>query len=283
MGDLKALLTPQQGEKWEKVERHRRREVGLRAQDFSGAGVDLLRLAQGEKADSDGAREVLEQYEIELDRVLREWSELGKREKIERDDGVVEFDAMQERMKKMGEVSRRVRDLNRATLSRLEPVTTPEQFGAIMSAFRGRAHPRVYRNSHASTVLDAALGFDDLNTEQRRQIEEMRASYMRDAAPLNDAWAKAIESDEEEAGSASLAMMSRFRFMGEEGGTGGGKSDVNDARKARKELDDRVKSRLKEVLNEGQRSRLPAKKRDAEDGNVRFRIGGGGFDEDEDE
>jgi hypothetical protein len=53
-----------------------------------------------------------------------------------------------------------------------------------------------------------------------------------------------------------MLMMQRFGM----GGQANDKNDLQDARKARRELDDRVQKRLLELLTESQRESLPKKK-----------------------
>lgn len=71
--DLKAICTPDQAAKWERVERMRRREQGLRVSFVSGQAVDLIAIAQRQKIDEKGeVKDLLSEYEVAIDKPLGE-------------------------------------------------------------------------------------------------------------------------------------------------------------------------------------------------------------------
>ncbi|HEX2839456.1 MAG TPA: hypothetical protein VHN77_15170 [Phycisphaerales bacterium] len=281
MGDLRAILTDAQSEQWPAVERHRRRETGLRMGFYSGAAVDLLSMVEKLKADP-GTPEfaaLMSQYELELDRRIqdasRERADIAK--DAEKNDPM-DFEAQQERMKKMGESSKTIRDLNRDYVNRLGSLMGAEQRAALEAEYKKRSFPNVYDEAHIEQCLKAATGFADLDTTQKETLNTLYEQYRRDVQPLNEAWARAINDAEEDAGGSIAMEMNKWN-------AGGASEGVKKGRADRKELDAKFKQRLEEVLSPTQRERLPSKKsRDGDRGGLQIRIGGPGHGaEEEDE
>ncbi len=281
MGDLKAILTDTQSEQWPAVERHRRRETGLRMGFYSGAAVDLISMVEKLKADP-GTPEftaLMSQYELELDRRIqdasRERSDIAK--DAEKNDPM-DFEAQQERMKKMGESSKTIRDLNRDYVKRLGTLMGAEQRAALEAEYKRRSFPNVYDEAHIEQCLKAAVGFADLDTTQKETLTTMYEQYRRDAQPLNEAWARAINDAEEDAGGSIVMEMNKWN-------AGGASENLKKGRADRKDLDAKFKQRLEEILSPTQRERLPSKKSsDGDRGGFQIRIGGpahGSEEEDE--
>lgn len=280
MGDLKAILTNAQTEQWPAVERHRRRETGLRMGFYSGAAVDLISMVEKLKV-GPGTPEfmaLLSQYELELDRRLqdasRERADIAK--DAEKNDPM-DFGAQQARMKKMGESSKVIRDLNRDYVNRLGAMMGAEQRSVLESEYKKRSFPSVYDESHVEQCLKAAAGFADLDTTQRETLATLLEQYRRDIQPLNEAWARAINDAEEDAGGSIAMEMNKWNG-------GGASEDVKKGRSDRKELDAKFKERLESVLSSAQRERLPSKKSgDGDRGGFQIRIGGPAHGTEEDD
>jgi hypothetical protein len=251
--DVRSLLTPTQESAWPKVERMRRRDVGLPAGSISGESIDVIALVDElDLAATDRAAidPVLESYELELDRMMVARLE-GRGDREGWTPGKpVDIEEMQASMAKAKEEGIKVRDLHRDAARKVEALL-PE---GLRASFRERVQtgsfPRVYRKGRTLRELEAAAGMTDLDQSQRSQVADLLASYQRDAAPLNAAWAKAIETSEDD---------------GQAGGAGGGvvlsfgndPEELQQARKARRELDEQVSKRLRSMLSDGQRDRLP--------------------------
>ena len=104
---------------------------------------------------------------------------------------------------------------------------------------------------------DAALKLPDLDSGQRETLQSLKDSYARESAPLNDAWATAIEQDEQDPNNMSFggdSMSIKFST-----GPGGDDQDtpLAKARKARREFDTKTKERMNSVLTPAQREKLP--------------------------
>lgn len=267
LGDLRALLTPEQDVKWPKVERARLRETALRFSMVSGQGVDLvdvigdLKIDAGENPD---LADQLDRYELEMDKALRAFEKWGKdqQKQFMDDENAFDFSKMNEMMKKaeemmkqMGELGRGIRDLNRQYARTILPTLPAAQQARFEHEVKRRSFPRVYKRSWVTEALLSARGLADLSADQRAQVAELESSYTRELAVANERWAAAITEREEKTGGSMVAMMQSMM-----GGGGGGNDPVSEARRARKELDERYKDKLSAVLTAEQRARLPVEK-----------------------
>jgi Spy/CpxP family protein refolding chaperone len=269
--DSKALLTGEQQESWPKVERHRRREKGLRFGFISGQSVDLVRVVNALKLDPasvPGLADQIDRYEADMDRAIVAFERFGK-DQEKRQEEFADFDMSKmgemmakakEMMKQALEIGKGMRDVNRQYARTIKPLLPEEQRPKFDAEFNRRAYPRIYRESYVSRALGSASGFADLTAEQRSQISEMKAEYQRELASANRAWALATEAREEKTGGQFMEMMDMM-------GGGGANQDVKDvANKAhddRKELDRRFKEKLLALLTEEQKGRLPEEKKEA--------------------
>lgn len=264
--DLKSLCTPDQASKWERVTRARRREQLMRIGMVSGAGVDLIALTGRAKVTPTNKAEydaLMEQYEIEVDRRLGEMKrvqdDMQAKQAEQFKDGF-DMAKMQEMMAKVKEmlqpavdIAKGVRELNRDFVRKLGEQVSEADRATLEREFLARAFPRVYKPSHVTKQLEAATGFTDLSPEQREQVVQMRVQYASASVPLNAKWAQAIQEQEDKNG-GTFGVMSTMWMGGGEGADA-----VKDARKARRELDDSTAEKLRGLLSDAQKERLPAK------------------------
>ena len=253
LADVRSLLASSQESAWPKVERMRRRDVGLAAGSMSGESIDVISIVDGldlSSADVAAVAPILDQYELDLDRLMVARLERGDDQAGWTPGQPVDVEQIQASMAKAKEEGIKVRDVHRDAARKVEALL-PE---GVRTTFRDRVQaasfPRVYRKGRTIRELNAAEAMTDLDDAQRSQLAELRASYERDAAPLNAAWSKAIEESEAE---------------GQSGGAGGGvvlsfgnePESLREARKARRDLDEQVSRRLRAMLSAEQKGRLP--------------------------
>jgi hypothetical protein len=260
--DIQAVLTPAQVEKWPSVERHRRRDMGLRWGFYSGAAVDLIRITNrsGITMESPEAKEVLGQYETELDAKLQEfgrWSDDSRKEAM-KPENMMNQQSQMKLLEEGAKYSKDVRDINKRYVSRLRDVLDETNREKFTEEFNKRAYPRIYRDSHTEEMLIAATGFSDLDESQKETVKTLKEQYMREASSLNTNWAKAQEAAEEKAGGSMQLMMAQW--MGASEDVKKAQEEIKAAREARKEVDDKFKKRLQDMLNGAQKDRLPTKK-----------------------
>jgi hypothetical protein len=214
--------------------------------------VEHLKLkAQGE------VQPVLDQYELDLDKsliALEKMTKEAENDMLKGGEGAAMFDPtkIETMMKRFYDAAKELRDTNREYARKLSQVMDEDSRAKFTADFKSRAFPRVYKPAHITKLLDEAAKFSELSADQKKTIAELHASYDREASGLNDRWAKAVEEREDKAGGVIPAMMKSMQGQG-----GELNKDVNEARTARKELDDKTKEKLKGLLSEEQIGKLP--------------------------
>lgn len=262
MNDLKSLLDAKQSEQWPRAERAHRREKSLPGGMLAGESVNLVNIVTDLRIEGQPSRELeqaIESYEVDLDRAMSERD--AKREEMQRkqeesmkdfDFSKIDFDQIRKMMTEYRSAGLKVRDVNDRH-ARLIAAALPDSMQADFTRrVRTATFPQVYREPYPSKAIAVALGFDDLKGEQRSSIEEMKAVYERELASANEAWASAIAAEEKDGGGDPFGGFGRMMPGG-----GGEESAVEAARKARRELDKNTINKLKQILSEEQRERLP--------------------------
>jgi hypothetical protein len=254
--DLKALVSPSQESTWPKVERMRRREVELKRGTLSGESVDLTEVIAGLKLSPDAMAPLaapLDEYENELDHQLQAKAKAQADAPKFEPGKPMDIEAMKKQMAESQEAGMKVKEVNERTARKLEPLLPEDKRAAFKDAVRQRSFPQVYRTSHATKDIEAAIKLSDLTGSQRSQLADLKASYERQASPLNDAWAAAIQSSEAsgQSGMTVDGMGGRMVLN-----VGDDPPALTDARKARRELDDATNEKLKGILTETQRDKL---------------------------
>jgi hypothetical protein len=262
--DLRGMLTPDQESKWLKLERARRREslpmLAWMPGSVSGSAVDLCLLVEGLSLPAEEAAKAapaLEEYEVELDALIREGqaelaSEEEEAKKKSKDDPAQEGPArmldpvvVQEMIKKTHARSLRARDVNRRYVERLSASLGEEWRARLISAWNKAAFRKVYREPHILKQLKVALSFADLDEDQKRALQALLAEYEAGLLEANARWAEALLRRDTEGPSMMLGMNPEDE------------SEAGKARKARLDLDKAIRERMRSLLNESQQSRLP--------------------------
>ncbi len=272
--DLQMLaIEPEQEEAFVRVERARRREsAGLMGQMsvVSGATIDLHEIAREvEVSGNDRAREALLAYEAEIDPINKRLidrsygfirDQMERMRDMDEGDETMGFDAdamtkMQETMNDLRDLGAQGKAVNARFARQIMQVLPAERQAEWDLEVKRRTWPTVYGKSKAQRQIEAAGKLDDLTAEQEESLTAIRQSYEREAAPMNERWAKAI--DEQQANPD-----------GNMWGWGGDTSASDEVEKERTALDDRFVERVQAVLTPEQAKRMPA-------------VGESGFDADE--
>jgi len=256
--DLKALLNgPKQEEAWGRVERMRRREVALKQGTLSGEAVDLIDVVDGLKLDGESAKaagQTLETYEMDLDRLLQ--ARLAKKDDAPgwEPGKPIDIDKMEAAMKESREEGAKVRDLNRESARKIESLLPDDKKPAFADAFKRGCFPRVYRTPRVAKEIDAAMKLGDIESSQKEQITELKAAYDKEAQGVNEKLAKAIEENESsgKSGGSLAGGGGRMTMM-----FGDEPQPLQDARKARRELDEKSSAKLRSILTAAQKEKLP--------------------------
>lgn len=261
--DLKMLaIEPGQQEAFDRVERARRREeVELAGQMsvVSGGTIDLHEIAREvEVSGNEAAREALLAYEAEIDPVYKRLidrstefmrGQLERMRDMDTDDETMGWDAeamteMQESMADMRELGTQGKAINARYARQIMQILPAEKQAVWDREVKRRTWPTVYRESKAERQLEAAEKLDDLTSEQQESLAAIRESYQREASPMNERWAKAID-DQQADGEQSWW------------GWGGESSEADEVKEDREELDKRFVERVLAVLTPEQVERMP--------------------------
>ncbi|MFA6043989.1 MAG: hypothetical protein WC718_03305 [Phycisphaerales bacterium] len=265
--DLKAICTDEQATKWERVERLRRREQGMRFGFVSGAGVDLVALADRQKLDDKGeVKELLSDYELSIDKPLmqlkRMQEEQAKRQKEMMEKMMKDpMSGMEEAKKMLGEVAeigKDMRGINRDFARKIAAVLPEDARTKFEDEIARKSFPRVYKEAYASKLLAAATELPDLTADQKETLGQIRKSYADDARPLNEKWAKAIEAQEDKH-NGTFGVVMDVAMSQAMGGTDDTTKEVNEAKAARKDLDEKIEKRVTDLLSAAQKTKMPEK------------------------
>lgn len=256
--DLKGLLNEQQLEKFPAVDRHRRRELSMRFGLAFGANTDVVEVVRLSKIDADTNEEMkaaIERYELDLDSILKGYEKLAKDSQKGVMEGGWDPEKIDAAFKPLSDAAKQIRDINRAAAKRVAALITDEQKRAAFELEVKRLEfPRIYREAHVQKSLGAALKLADLDESQKSQLTSVKEQYERDAASVNERWAKALEDKEEKAGGRIKMMMNMWNPEGDK------ENEAAAAKKARNELDENAAKRLESILKEEQRAQLPQKR-----------------------
>lgn len=278
LADLRTILTPEQDQRWGRVERLRRRELYLRGM-LSGESVDLTEVIAGLRIGEPDStlRDALEDYEADLDRALKGKEALAAGNEPVLGGGQFDVEAVRKRMGEQREAGLKVKEVNERHARKLREMLPESAREKFTQAVRRESFPSVYRPSRVTRTLDAAERLDGVTGEQRQHLRELREQYEREAAPLNDRWASAVEEAEKAGAEGGMMLgdggMMRMSFGPEQADT-----PLANARRARRELDDRFRQQAEKILTPEQVKQLPRSEEGVEGGPGAIRVirGGGG-------
>lgn len=271
MSDFQSILTAEQQANWPIVERTYRRDSTIRTGRLSGESVDLVSLIDDLKLDPAAlaqVRPILDQYEADLDRALVERNTVVDQAQQRAGDGpaAIERAAQDPEFQKLREKARearlKVRDTNQRYARQIAAALPDSTAGRFNTEFTKQSFPEAFRRSHTAESLEAAMKFTDLTPDQKSALEAMQAAYAIEAERSSKALMQAIEKYEAtpEGYLNSLGGGMRMRRFGGEGGDADSNSPVDEARRARRELDRKTLDNLTNLLSDDQRERLPKRR-----------------------
>lgn len=270
LGDMKALLTPEQAGRWTSVERANRRNRSLPVGMLAGESMDIVKLvAAMEMAKTpEGVAQALDRYEAEMDAAIQERDtrrkDIGEQmQNLTRGGGGgggggwmnMDFEKLQQLMGDLRKSGIKVRDINERFSTVVQAALPEDERDDFGDRVKREKFPNIYRESHIDRCLKAAGEFSDLSSEAKAQVADMAAKYEREAGPMNDKWAR-LQADAEKDGGGD-DMMQGWMRMARGGDDSNDKSELAEIRKARRKLDSDMMDKLKALLNEDQVDRLP--------------------------
>lgn len=259
--DLKATLTPTQLDKFDLVERQRRRDLYLRIDIVRGQNVNLLDILPKVKPawEKDNAlAEIMQNYERSIDSQLKTFESVARdsfakmMDKFEKMDQEPGPEQEKELLAPFDDAGKKIRDLNLDAARQLRAALSDDEITKLNLEINRLTFPSIYRQSHPERAIAFFDKPAELDESQRSRLDSLKASYLKDLALANAKWSKALSDKEDRAGGKQALMHSYWDDMGKE-------TDLTKARDERKALDKRTLDRLTEILREDQRTRIPAK------------------------
>ncbi len=286
--DFKALLTPEQTERWPLIERAHRRSRTLGRGMISGERVDLLQIMESSKFPVEVQATVipvLGEYEEALDRelILRNKAYDEVADAFSKATGADGFAKAQEFIQKGREASIRVREVNKRYARQVADMLPADSRPAFEDAVKRASYPEVYRPSLTAQQIAAVEQFTDLDAAQKDSLQALKDNYKRSLSTVNEKLAAAITEREEKWDPRQMGRGGRPGGGGNNGGgrgNGGGNGGNNDdpagaLRRERRDLDDSTAASLKKILTPAQAERLPQEDENAPDDRRRGGNGGG--------
>lgn len=254
MSDIQVLLSDEQAARWPTVERTHRRDRTIGRGLMSGERVDLIAIVDGmglSEGEKSALAPVLDQYAADLDRELIKRNEVYDEGEQRGMEIWQDPEAREAMFNKGREASKRVRDVNERYARQLEGLLPDGKRAAFVERVKRESFPTVYRETYAHRVLAAAEKFTDLDDAQRASLAALRESFARDLAASNAKMEAAIRERED---TADVGQMFFQR--------GGG--PMQELRESRRSLERSTVQRVRDLLSEDQRARLPERGDDEE-------------------
>ncbi|MBL0927010.1 MAG: hypothetical protein IBJ11_05070 [Phycisphaerales bacterium] len=266
--DIKTLLTPEQEGRWPRLERAERRRTTLLTAMAVGARTDLVTLTArvlGSETTPPAVADLLDQYELEVDRAHEDMVKAGKEmqekgEALERKMKAGEEMNMLEMISSGQEIlaaqarsARGLREVNLKYLRKLGEELKPEQREEMEFAYysdRGFApeFDVMARGAvPAASLFERASALPDLTADQRGRLASVRAEFRRESlVVLRRRFEHAVQQEERQSKGGVLTM-----FGGMFGGEG--KRLADEAEK----VNARAVENLRGLLTDEQLERMP--------------------------
>ena len=259
--DLKMLCSGETQEgRWVKVERMRRRETDLRRGGIAGEGLDLIEIVQNLKLPAEAFAAVvpsLDEYETDIDGQIKARQQLRTNTPAFKPGEPPDIEALRKSIADSREAGLKIKEVNERFARRIEAVLPETHQDAFRRAVREATFPQVYRRSPIVRDIDKALTLTDLTSEQRATLTELKAMYERDSRPVNDAWAAAIaDADKSDAGGGMISGPGGAQVVMR---TQDEPEPLRNARKARRDLDDKAREKIRTTLSDAQQAAIKPK------------------------
>ncbi len=259
--DVRSVLTAEQAERWGRAERLLRRDlmVGLVGGGFSAwAQQDLVDITRGlglTEEEKVRMADVLEAYQVELDRPLRERAQRVESEQAATAEGLRESspaDALW-----YDENAADIAEVNRRYTRKLADALGGERGVLLTKTVHRGAYRYVYAGFErpAALLLERAEKLEALTPDQALKLAEVRREYDRESDRLHRTLIEALDLVEEEylkfrrlPAEVQRAHMEAEDFPG--------RREWVEAERARADLEKTVAARVRALLTREQRARV---------------------------
>ena len=258
--DLQLVLRDDQQPAWPSLERKLIRQKTIQRGQLSGESVDLFNIVRElslDSAGSDAVAPVLQEYEVSLDRVLRDRNTFLDESQVEGLSSMMRRDGKRALSLHDGEMTRRVsvRDVNEQYVVSLTEALPEDPATRFVRTYRERAYARVYRKTATQRAFESAAKFDDLDPDIAGAVAGLEEAYEIELGVRNEQLMDMLKSEEPK-------QRRRFFERMASGNFGRVESSRREDRtrqefQARREFDDRYRQQLTAMLTPTQAERLP--------------------------
>ena len=206
--DVKILLTEEQAPQWEAFERRRfrGRAISRQEQVLSGVTVDLVILTDDMALPAEKQeliKDVVGQYELELDRKLRAYRRVAD-EQQEKADELGQNGNWMQNMDEYNEIFATVRDelvgvrgIHEKYLNQLTSRLGEELAAELMGRFNKAAYPDIYRDSYVDNGMRQVLELDSLTAEQREYVAALQSNWAAESQRMRESLVRVQREREE--------------------------------------------------------------------------------------
>ncbi len=273
IANARAVLTPEQADRWPDLERALRRRDLLPRGEVSGERVDLFQVVARLELSEESrfaVEPLLADYAVQLDAALvwREQAASDDDDDAFRDvmrdyqSGVADANDLRRMARHLRTLRTRVRDVNIMFADQIRgAMTMEEEARAFEQAWKAAAFPRIYTETYAQRVLQAALAFEDLDPLAARDIEALAEVHANRLLQANQKIERLTVTEEPRAAErlveAALAQRDRRRVSDD---FNRNSTLVRDAYAERESMEAETILALHRLLTEEQVRRLPARR-----------------------
>jgi hypothetical protein len=261
LDNAELVVRPEQQDRWERFERRYFRqslynESAAQYGSVPGVTVDIEEVVETAELDEgtvSSLRPMLDQYSRDVNTLLRELDEAADENiearveafRVMTETGQWDREMMEQGMDRIGELVESVRELNIRYERQIAGQLEGEARASFQRVYNKTAFPGIYRDDIAAGRFRTALERDDLTDEQRRTLEDLRASFRREA----DAIRARLRAEALDENPIEEFARSGFRF-------GGRDDESDDDEEALRELNARYVDQINNVLTPKQREEM---------------------------
>lgn len=205
--DFRAIMSAEQLQRFERVERALRRERLLRMAERGSNTLpeltELLRAMSLSEPVIEAIDPSLRAYEEELDRELQAFGE--RREGyLKVWDGLIGTytgstdqvpQSLRDTANELNESLGRILVIRRRHLELIREAVPAAYRAGFDDALNRRLFPQVYRMTRIARILEAAVNYESLDESTRSTVREIKESYERDAAPATKRWLETLDAE----------------------------------------------------------------------------------------
>jgi hypothetical protein len=216
MENLKVQLSPEQQERWTKLERALRREKTLDQGELQGESVDLFVLVKEMQLPPTALEELqqpMDDFEAQLDEALSKRAQILEMQKprvlaaMQDSDSRSGVMAMESIMVARVEV-RGAQDTGRDRIAEaLVHAAGQAESDRFMQLALERGYPKIYRSDPILPLFDNARAVPDLTEEQNKQLANLEQQYRVEIVGVNKNLADAYRQEEPKEPRRRVEMM----------------------------------------------------------------------------